>query len=79
MTAHPQPARGQQTYTSRNASRAPAGPRCVPSTASSLDVHEGETLAIVGESGSGKSTLAKLLLMLNRRRRGEVRFRGRRC
>nr|WP_281068699.1 ABC transporter ATP-binding protein [Ramlibacter agri] len=42
----------------------------------SLDVHEGETLAIVGESGSGKSTLAKLLLALNKPTRGEVRFRG---
>lgn len=42
----------------------------------SLDVHEGETLAIVGESGSGKSTLAKLLLALGKPTRGEVRFRG---
>jgi ABC-type oligopeptide transport system ATPase subunit len=42
----------------------------------SLDIHEGETLAIVGESGSGKSTLAKLLLALNKPTRGEVRFRG---
>ena len=42
----------------------------------SLEVHEGETLAIVGESGSGKSTLAKLLLSLNRPTSGEVRFRG---
>jgi len=30
----------------------------------SLDVTEGETLAIVGESGSGKTTLARLLLRL---------------
>ena len=42
----------------------------------SLEVHEGETLAIVGESGSGKSTLAKLLLSLNKPSSGEVRFRG---
>ena len=41
----------------------------------SLEVHEGETLAIVGESGSGKSTLAKLLLSLNKPSSGEVRFR----
>jgi ABC-type oligopeptide transport system ATPase subunit len=42
----------------------------------SLEVHEGETLAIVGESGSGKSTLAKLLLALDKPTSGEVRFRG---
>ncbi|MCC6250388.1 MAG: ABC transporter ATP-binding protein [Rubrivivax sp.] len=42
----------------------------------SLDVHEGETLAIVGESGSGKSTLARLLLALNRPSSGQVCFRG---
>ena len=42
----------------------------------SLEVHEGETLAIVGESGSGKSTLAKLLLSLNKPSSGEARFRG---
>ena len=42
----------------------------------SLQVYEGETLAIVGESGSGKSTLARLLLALNRPTLGEVRFRG---
>lgn len=42
----------------------------------SLEVHEGETLAIVGESGSGKSTLAKLLLMLERASGGHVTWRG---
>lgn len=42
----------------------------------SLEVHEGETLAIVGESGSGKSTLAKLLLMLQPPSSGDVEFRG---
>ena len=42
----------------------------------SLDIHEGETLAVVGESGSGKSTLAKLLLMLANPTHGEVAYRG---
>ena len=42
----------------------------------SLDVHEGETLAVVGESGSGKSTLAKMLLMLTTPTEGEVAYRG---
>ena len=42
----------------------------------SLEVHEGQTLAIVGESGSGKSTLARLLLRLGQPTAGEVRYRG---
>jgi microcin C transport system ATP-binding protein len=32
----------------------------------SLEVHQGETVAIVGESGSGKSTLAQAILQLNK-------------
>jgi len=32
----------------------------------SLDIHQGETVAIVGESGSGKSTLAQAILQLNK-------------
>jgi ABC-type glutathione transport system ATPase component len=42
----------------------------------SLDIFEGETLAIVGESGSGKSTLAKLLLNLRQPTSGHVGYRG---
>jgi ABC-type glutathione transport system ATPase component len=42
----------------------------------SLEVFEGETLAIVGESGSGKSTLAKLLLNLRQPTAGGVFYRG---
>jgi ABC-type oligopeptide transport system ATPase subunit len=42
----------------------------------SLDVFEGETLAIVGESGSGKSSLAKLLLLLNKPTGGDVLYKG---
>ncbi len=36
-----------------------------------------EIVALVGESGSGKSTLARLLAMIYRPTRGEIRFRGR--
>jgi oligopeptide/dipeptide ABC transporter ATP-binding protein len=42
----------------------------------SLDVHEGETLAVVGESGSGKSTLGKALLRLVPTTAGHVLFEG---
>jgi NitT/TauT family transport system ATP-binding protein len=42
----------------------------------SLDVEEGEFLAIVGPSGCGKSTLLRLLAGLLRPISGSVRFRG---
>ncbi len=43
----------------------------------SLEVHEGETLALVGESGCGKSTLARCVTLLERPTAGQVTFRGR--
>lgn len=42
----------------------------------SLDVFDGECLAIVGESGSGKSTLANLVLGIFPPTRGEIFYRG---
>ncbi|MEX9967264.1 MULTISPECIES: ABC transporter ATP-binding protein [Providencia] len=42
----------------------------------SIDLYEGETLAIVGESGSGKSTLARILVGLEQETSGESRILG---
>lgn len=43
----------------------------------SLDLREGQTLAIVGESGSGKTTLARAIAGLGEDVSGEVLFNGR--
>jgi peptide/nickel transport system ATP-binding protein len=43
----------------------------------SLEIAEGETVALVGESGCGKSTLGKSLTRLVTPSSGQVRFRGR--
>lgn len=42
----------------------------------SLELNEGETLAIVGESGCGKSTLARLLIGLEKPSSGEIILKG---
>lgn len=42
----------------------------------SLQLCEGETLAIVGESGSGKTSLARALIGLNSIWQGELKFAG---
>jgi len=42
----------------------------------SLDIREGEMLAIVGRNGAGKSTLAKLLIGLNKCREGSLELFG---
>ncbi|PRY68070.1 putative ABC transport system ATP-binding protein [Glaciihabitans tibetensis] len=43
----------------------------------SLDVHEGESVAIVGKSGSGKSTLMHLLALLDKPTIGAIELSGR--
>ncbi len=43
----------------------------------SLDLREGEVLAVVGDSGSGKSTLLETLIGYRRASSGVLRFRGR--
>ncbi len=43
----------------------------------SLDVREGEIVAVIGPNGSGKSTLLRVLGLLETPSRGEVTFRGR--
>lgn len=40
----------------------------------SIDLHEGQTLAIVGESGCGKTTLAKTVMRLLTPQQGEITF-----
>jgi len=42
----------------------------------SIEVHEGETLAVVGESGCGKSTFAKVLIGLETATEGDVLLDG---
>jgi tungstate transport system ATP-binding protein len=44
---------------------------------SSLDVHEGEVLAVIGPNGAGKSTLLLVLGRLLQPQGGQVYFRGR--
>lgn len=42
----------------------------------SLDIFEGETLAVVGESGSGKTTLGMTLLQTIKIKSGQIEFEG---
>ena len=42
----------------------------------SLDLHQGEILALVGESGSGKTTLGRTILGLQREKQGEILLDG---
>jgi len=42
----------------------------------SLDIYEGEVMAVVGHNGAGKSTLAKILSGAYRRDSGSIRIRG---
>lgn len=43
----------------------------------SLDIFEGETLALVGENGAGKSTLVKILTGAHKKDKGTIAFQGR--
>lgn len=44
----------------------------------SLEVHEGETVALIGANGAGKSSILRAITGLRRIRKGEVRYRGKR-
>ncbi len=44
----------------------------------SLDVSEGETVALIGANGAGKSSILRAITGLRRIRKGEIHFRGRR-
>lgn len=45
----------------------------------SLDVHEGEVVALIGRNGVGKTTTLRSVLQLTPPRRGSIRFRGEEC
>ena len=42
----------------------------------SFDIHPGETLGLVGESGCGKTTVGRLILRLEDKTSGDIRFDG---
>lgn len=44
----------------------------------SLEVREGETIALIGANGAGKSSILRAITRLRRIRSGEIRFRGQR-
>ncbi|MEZ4635908.1 MAG: phosphate ABC transporter ATP-binding protein [Caldilineaceae bacterium] len=64
----------ESLYTIRDVTKT-YGPRCVV-TVNSLEIHQGEILALVGPSGAGKSTLLRLLNFLEAPSTGTIRFAG---
>ena len=44
----------------------------------SLEVNEGETVALIGANGAGKSSILRAVTGLNKLRSGEIHFKGRR-
>lgn len=44
----------------------------------SIEVEEGETVALIGANGAGKSSILRAITGLRRLRRGEVHFKGQR-
>src|SRR6476469_6831384 len=44
----------------------------------SLEVNEGETVALIGANGAGKSSILRAITGLRKIRSGEIRFRGQR-
>lgn len=46
--------------------------------AASLEVREGELVALIGANGAGKTTMVNTICGLHRPRRGEIHFRGER-
>ena len=44
----------------------------------SLNVNEGETVALIGANGAGKSSILRAITGLNKIRKGEIHFQGQR-
>ncbi|WEX76308.1 ABC transporter ATP-binding protein [Sinorhizobium numidicum] len=44
----------------------------------SIEVHEGETVALIGANGAGKSSILRAITGLKKIRSGEIRYRGKR-